>query len=247
MRGELTRGISTDWVSAGSALGRVDWPATLQARVARGADGTLGTLMGEKSFDFSDLRFQPHTPRPQWLHCVVLDASGSMRRAWGEGENFFVFNDLLHRMSAADAMGRLPLPQQRLLAIAAHAYRGRAHWALIRFGAGGAALLDAPRRAHAPQLLPTARLHVGGGSPVTQALELAAQTMARYQRRICAPSQQTALQTVVWLITDGRFRTLARPLHDAHIVVVDAEPAGPRRLGGAQRLAAAWGAGFWGG
>lgn len=130
-----------------------------------------------------------------------------------------------------------PLAMQWLLRIAAHAYRQRQHVCLIRFGAGGAELIQPPMRAAAPNTH-APLLHAHGCSPVQAALELLGSVWARYQRHTRGSVTHT-----LWLLSDGRFAPLpARPawLQDACIINLE-NPAHVRvPLGRCIQLAALW-------
>lgn len=199
-------------------------------------------------FHVDDLRFFPAKIVPRTLHCVVVDASGSMRAAWGHVLDLGKFNNqsIINELQK-DALAQLPPATRALLRIAAHAYRRRQDWALIHFGANAVTLVNAPHRAHAGEALAASGIRAAGSSPIAQALALAERTAAIYKRRHAAqaPSAPTP-RLVLWLISDARFAPPPVPQGMDAIVVVDAQPVRARQLGFAQSLAQHWGAIYWG-
>ncbi|MBD8495818.1 VWA domain-containing protein [Pseudomonas syringae] len=168
----------------------------------------LPTLLRGRPQKAGDLIRQPRSQRPQELLLVVVDASASTRRNQG-----------------------LSLAKGVLAQTFDDAYRSRARLALLT--ASG----NQPRWQH--QGLKASRalqpwldsLGAGGGTPLGQALQQAAQWLIARRKRYPAESQR------LLVLTDGRLATLpALPVFDCPGVLIDIE-TGPIRLGRAKALA----------
>ena len=159
------------------------------------------------------LRFHPQASESGLLHCLLLDCSGSM----------------LKRSNLALAKGLLLCWSEQI-------YRQRGELAVIGFAGGQARLLQRPQKAVAYNDAWIAEIGGGGGSPATNAVQLAEQTLAKVRKS--APGKQIGL----WLLSDGRFSQLPeRPRHADFCVVVDFENQ-PVPLGRAAQIARLWGA-----
>lgn len=121
-----------------------------------------------------DLRW--HLPRPDGgtLFVVVVDTSGSMGRA------------------------RVRSAQSLALGLLRKAYVARDHVALIRCSGLKPHLLLPPSRSSSAARRALESLPVGGGTPLPEALALAAELVRRYRRR------HPQREVVVALLTDGR-------------------------------------------
>ncbi|MDY0073282.1 MAG: VWA domain-containing protein [Thauera sp.] len=162
----------------------------------------------------SHLRYQAQPAAAGWLHCVLLDCSASM------------FRD-----------GKLSLAKRLLLELCEQNYRSRRQLAVIAFAGDKAELLQPPARAAAFNEAWISALGGGGGSPLSAALELAEQVLARAHRR------QPGLQCQLWLISDFRLRQLpprpTAPTAISHCTLIDCEQ-GRLPLGRGRELAAQW-------
>ena len=120
-----------------------------------------------------------------------------------------------------------------LLDLFQEAYQRREHVALICFGGEGVQLRLPPCKASAWSNDWVAPIGGGGGTPLTQALQLA--------DTLLATQNGSALQTWLWLMTDARTREQPpKPTHAETIRVLDFE-SGRVRLERARALAEAWG------
>ncbi|MDT7836122.1 vWA domain-containing protein [Aquabacterium sp. OR-4] len=115
-------------------------------------------------------RWRRTPPRPPRLQLILLDCSGSMHR-----------------------QGRLALAKGWVLRLMAQATRRGDRLALIRFGGQGAECLLAPQAARRAMAVAVRPLGGGGGTPLAQALQLAA--------TLCAGPAQVPSHT--WLLSDG--------------------------------------------
>lgn len=157
------------------------------------------------------LRRQPQRPAAARLHCFVLDCSASMA-----------------------ANGSLARAKGVLLALLDEAYRRRDRVALLCFAGTQVELRLPPRKAAAWNDDWVSPIAGGGGTPLTLAVERAAQLLARS----CGQGGEGWL----WLLTDARCRdTPPRPAQASHAQIVDFE-RGRVRLQRAQVLAQQWGA-----
>ncbi|WP_230976247.1 vWA domain-containing protein [Pseudothauera nasutitermitis] len=130
---------------------------------------------------------------------------------------------------------RLALAKGLLQAWAARCYRRRETLMVIGFAGEQARLLHAPGKAAAFNERWIAPIAGGGATPAASAIALADRVLA--QRRRSADER-----VELWLLSDARFATLPpRPQRADHCTVIDFDD-GPRALGRAARLAAAWGA-----
>lgn len=150
----------------------------------------------------------------QQLHVIVLDGSGSMRRHGG--------------FAAARALAQ---------GLVRQAARQREQVALLALTGGRVLQLALPQPARRALVERLTGLGSGGGTPVAEALALA----GRWIGRACR--EQPALQTTLWLMTDGRtLETPQPPTTAAHVVIIDFDRRPSRAPGRASHWAAAWGA-----
>ena len=127
------------------------------------------------------------------LHCIVLDASGSMR-----------------------AQGRLALAKGHAAQLIAQAAQQGDDVALLQLGGGGVQLLLAPGRARASGSLRLQGVGGGGGTPLAQALAQAELLLQRAVRR------NGPLDCWLWLLTDGRtLEQPVAPPSAQHRVILD--------------------------
>ena len=190
-----------------------------QGRQGRGRaapEGTInwpGTLLKGRPRVREDLlyRLRSRTAHELWL--VIVDASASTRR----------------HSALSDAKGLLAQ-------LFDDAYRQRARLALLTASGRTPSWQVQGLKASADLRQWLDGLGAGGGTPLLQALEEAAQWLARRQRRFPAEQQR------VLLITDGRLKSLPpqTPLN-CPALLIDIE-RGPIRLARAQQLATALGA-----
>lgn len=181
-----------------------------------GADGPvqwLPTFLRGQPKSYKDLVRQPRSSRPSELLLVIVDASASTRR----------------HQALSQAKGLLSQMFD-------DAYRRRARLALLT--ASG----TAPRWQHqglkaSSALTPLLdALGAGGGTPLPEALQQAAEWLAQRQKRYPAEQQR------VLVLTDGRIKSLpALPAFDCASLLIDIEK-GPIRLGRARELASSLGA-----
>lgn len=181
---------------------------------AKGSIAWLPTLLRGRPKHRQDLIRQPRSQRPHELWLVIVDASASTRRhqALGQAKGLLaqLFDD---------------------------AYRQRARLALLT--ASG----QAPRWQHqglkaSAALQPWLEsLGAGGGTPLFDALQQAADWLTARQRRHPAEQQR------VLVLTDGRVKDVpaALPAIECPALLIDIEK-GPIRLGRAVQLAALLGA-----
>ncbi|WP_370059511.1 vWA domain-containing protein [Pseudomonas protegens] len=167
-----------------------------------------GTLLKGRPRLRAELLFRLRSRSPHELWLVIVDASASTRRhsALSDAKGLLaqLFDDAYRqraRLALLTASGRAPSWQVQGL----KASRDLRHW------------LDG--------------LGAGGGTPLPQALNEAAQWLEQRQRRLPAEQQR------VLLITDGRLKNLPppRPLN-CPTLLLDIE-RGPIRLGRARELA----------
>lgn len=159
------------------------------------------------------LRWQVAEAPGQRLHCIVLDASGSMRRHGG--------------FASARALAQ---------GLVADAVRQREQVAVLSLTGGHVTLLVAPQPARRSTIARLATMGSGGGTPVAEALATADQLLARARR------QQPALHTCLWLLTDGRTLDVPnRPAAAGRVVVVDFDRGDSRAPGRAADWARTWG------
>lgn len=156
-----------------------------------------------------ELRFRRQRTSQPWLHLVLMDTSGS-------------------------TLGGTLLGQAKGLVeqLSLRAYRAREHIAVLGFGNNQVQEL-LPRQ-RAPKTL-TATLNTwtgGGGTPLRQALQQAAERIRLWRRR------EPGLHIRTWIITDGRTREPLTGLPGlGDCVVVDIEPTFVKR-GRTRELAA---------
>ncbi|WP_162886175.1 vWA domain-containing protein [Pseudomonas syringae] len=187
-----------------------------QGAVRVGADGPvqwLPTFLRGQPKSHKDLVRQPRSSRPSELLLVIVDASASTRR----------------HQALSQAKGLLSQMFD-------DAYRRRARLALLT--ASGIA----PRWQHQGLKASSAltpwldALGAGGGTPLPEALQQAAEWLAQRQKRYPAEQQR------VLVLTDGRIKSLpALPAFDCASLLIDIEK-GPIRLGRARELASSLGA-----
>ncbi|CAN0620653.1 magnesium chelatase subunit ChlD-like protein [Burkholderia multivorans] len=159
------------------------------------------------------LRFRTRAGTPSALHCFVLDCSASML-----------------------ASGQLALAKGLIAACFDRAARARAETALICFGGAGAQRRFGPAVPRWWNERWLAPVEGGGGTPLADGIDTAAQLLARAARR------EPARQRWLWVLSDGRsLETPARPAAADHVVFVDFDDSAVP-LGRGERLAAAWGA-----
>ncbi|NBF04585.1 VWA domain-containing protein [Pseudomonas sp. Fl5BN2] len=180
-----------------------------KSRAARqGRINWPGTLLNGRPRQREDLLFHLRSRAPHELWLVIVDASASTRRhsALSDAKGLLaqLFDDAYRqraRLALLTASGRAPHWQVQGL----KASKDLRHW------------LDG--------------LGAGGGTPLPQALNEAAQWLEQRQRRLPAEQQR------VLLITDGRLKTLpALAALSAPTLLIDIE-RGPIRLGRARELA----------
>lgn len=194
-----------------AASGVMHWPTTLAAK-------------GCAPLQPGHLRHRAAADGGQ-LHCVVLDASGSMRRGAALARAKGVALDLLER-----------------------AVRGGHQVALLALSGGRVLPLAPPQPARRALASRLAAVGGGGGTPLVQALDLAGRWLTRARRH----SRGATPGTHLWLLTDGRSTQVpARPVGVDGCTVVDlvggaAEGRVPGRgsPGRAQAWARAWGADY---
>lgn len=186
--------------TAADAAGAIAWWPTLRAK-------------GAQVLQPEHLRRLPLPARHARLHCIVLDASGSMR-----------------------TQGRLALAKGHAAQLIAQAAQQGDDVALLQLGGDGVQLLLAPGRARASGGVRLRSVGGGGGTPLAQALAQAEQLLQRAQRR------QGLLDCWLWLLTDGRTLQEPQPPPSAqHRVILDFDD--PRQaLGRCATWAAQWGA-----
>ena len=160
--------------TAADAPGAIAWWPTLQ-------------LKGAQVLQPEHLRRLPSPARHARLHCIVLDASGSMR-----------------------AQGRLALAKGHAARLIAQAARQGDDVALLQLGGGGVQLLLAPGRARASGSLRLQGVGGGGGTPLAQALVQAEWLLQRAVRR------NGLLECWLWLLTDGRTLEQPLAPYDTH-------------------------------
>ncbi|TSE33823.1 Cob-chelat-sub: cobaltochelatase subunit [Tepidimonas taiwanensis] len=147
------------------------------------------------------------------MHVIVLDISGSM--AWGQ------------RAARAKAYAA---------AIVEGARRSGAWVALLAVGGQHAQWVLRPRAARRSAVQRMQALGCGGGTPMQQAALQVEEVLCAHARHYPAAYRH------VWVLTDGRVRTVPmRPLAAHEVTVVDFDDD-PVPLGQARRWAAAWGA-----
>ena len=198
------------------------WPASRSG----GAIAWLRTLLakGPQALQRAHLHHQPVAARAPRLHLIALDTSGSMRRG-----------------------GRLAAAKGHAAWLIEQAAGSGDDVALLSFGGAGVELLLLPgpaRRSGSARVRPVGG---GGGTPLAAALVAAERLLrrCRLQHRGLG-----ALETWLWLLTDGR--SLEQPVAPGaaeHIVIIDfntpaSAPAGAAPGGGIGRCAA-WAA-HWG-
>lgn len=150
---------------------------------------------------------------PVAMHVIVLDISGSM--AWGQ------------RAARAKAYAA---------AIVEGARRSGAWVALLAVGGQHAQWVLRPRAARRSAVQRMQALGCGGGTPMQQAALQVEEVLCAHARHYPAAYRH------VWVLTDGRVRTVPmRPLAAHEVTVVDFDDD-PVPLGQARRWAAAWGA-----
>lgn len=192
----------------------IHWPATLAAK-------------GRAALTREHLRRRAAAGGGE-LHCVVLDASGSMQ----------------HGAALARAKG---LALDLLASAVSHGHRV----ALLALSGGRVLPLAPPQPARRALAVQLAAVGGGGGTPLAQALDLAERWLIRARRR----SAPGGLRTRLWVLTDGRStHAPARPAAADHCTVIDlGASAGPAEHGGravarvrgrAQAWALAWGADY---
>ena len=166
--------------TAADAAGAIAWWPTLRAK-------------GAQVLQPEHLRRLPLPARHARLHCIVLDASGSMR-----------------------TQGRLALAKGHAAQLIAQAAQQGDDVALLQLGGDGVQLLLPPGRARASGSLRLRGIGGGGGTPLAQALEQAELLLQRAVRR------NGLLDCWLWLLTDGRTleQPLAPPSAQ-HRVILD--------------------------
>ncbi len=175
------------------------WPRTLAAK-------------GPAPLQARHLRHRPEASRAPGLHLIVLDVSGSMRRA-----------------------GRLALAKGIAAQVIEQAAREGEHVALLSVGGQGLNLLLPPgpaRRAGVARVRP---LGGGGGTPLRAGLAEADRLLRAARGRRGGPN-------CLWLISDGHtLDTPAAPLAPDRLVIVDLDDP-LRPIGRCADWAARWGA-----
>ena len=157
------------------------------------------------------LRWQRRRSSGCALHCFVLDCSGSM-----VGGN------------------KLALAKGLLQVWAQHIYQQRGYLCVVGFNGNNATLLQPPHRARHANTEWIEKIPGGGGTPITQALQLSERIAMQTHKQ--TPSRMTTL----WLLTDGRFSDLPpSPASMDQCTVVDFENS-PVRLGRAYQMAQQW-------
>ncbi len=146
------------------------------------------------------------------LHLILLDTSGSMRKG-----------------------GRLALAKGYAARLVEQAARAGEDAGLLSFGGAGVELVLPPGRARSAGAVRVRLCGGGGGTPLAQALEMAARLLEDASRR-------GGRDATLWLLTDGR--TLEQPPAPGgagHVVIVDFDhPARP--VGRCAAWARHWGA-----
>ena len=165
---------------------------------------------GAEPLAMRHLRRQPVQARGGRLHCFVLDCSASMATS-----------------------GALARAKGVLLSLMDEAYRHRDHVALVCFAGQQVQLRLPPRKAGAWNDDWVAPIAGGGGTPLSQGVDKAAQVLAQ----TCGAGPR---QGWLWLLTDARTREQpARPQSAQEACVIDFD-AGRVALHRARALAAQW-------
>ena len=150
------------------------------------------------------------------LHCVLLDCSGSMVQG-----------------------GKLALAKGWLESKAQQLYRQRGLLCVVGFNGSEAKILRLPSRAifaNTPWIEPICG---GGGTPITQALQLSETLLIKHGRH--SPDAIKHL----YLLTDGRFTEQPlRPATATRCTIIDFENSRVA-LGGAAQLATQWDADYF--
>jgi magnesium chelatase subunit ChlD-like protein len=156
----------------------------------------------------ADLIHQPRSRRPEQLWLVIVDASASTRR----------------NQALSHAKGLLA-------GVFDDAYRQRARLALLTASGNGARWQHQGLKASAALQLWVDALGAGGGTPLFEAINQAADWSARRQKRYPAEQQR------VLILTDGRVKAMPTITpFSATVVLIDIE-RGPIRLGRARDIA----------
>jgi len=175
----------------------------------QGAIAWLPTLLRGRPRTRGDLIRQPRSRHPQTLWLIVVDASASTRRSraltQAKGLLAQLFDDGYRQRA-------------RLALLTASGSKARWQYQGHKASRGLQPWLDA--------------LGAGGGTPLVDALQQAADWLQRRQRRYPDEVQR------VWVLTDGRIReTDGLPQFPCPCCLIDIEQ-GPIRLGRARQLAA---------
>lgn len=180
-----------------------------------GAIAWLPTLLRGRPQRRADLVRQPRSQRAQVLWLVIVDASASTRR---------------HQA--------LSLAKGLLAQLFDDAYRQRARLALLTASGGSARWQHHGLKAGAALQPWLQTLGAGGGTPLFEAIEEAAQWLSKRQKRFTAESQR------VLILTDGRVKAVPiLPAFDCPSLLIDIE-RGPIRLGRALEIARQLGADY---
>ncbi|MFP3848876.1 vWA domain-containing protein [Pseudomonas sp.] len=183
---------------------------------AEGAIAWLPTLLRGRPRVRSDLVHQPRSRRPEQLWLVIVDASASTRRN--------------HALSQAKGL---------LAGLFDDAYRQRARLALLTASGTGARWQHQGLKASAGLQPWLDALGAGGGTPLWDAINQAADWSAKRHKR-CPAEQQRVL-----ILTDGRVKDIPAlstrpaqplPLFSGPVLLIDIE-RGPIRLGRARDIA----------
>lgn len=181
---------------------QLDWPATLRNK-------------GNTPIQRQHLQFKKKAHEIDWLHCLLLDCSGSMLQD--------------RNLGRAKAV---------LLSWSQQLYQQRIWMAVIGFAGNQAQIVQPPTKAGLFNERWIAAISGGGGTPIEAAQQQAEKLLQQFR------CQQPQARIGLWLMSDGRFQASPPvPSQSDLRVMIDFEQ-GKVKLGRLQRLAQDWQASY---